>query len=245
MIPIRDIERWHESAHYRKKSDWVCIDQPKVIKEWLPKHALGQLLCAEGRELPDWTSGYECVQVSYDWLVGVTKKPSHPGVMAVFERPAYNVSNLMRCQSALVLDGIQDPGNMGTIVRSMVAFGCQSLCLTSDCVDPFHPKAVGASSGAIGHIQGIYYEHHWKEWLSSTAMPVYVLDPLACHSIWDVAPKPYVLVCGSEGRGIQSSLISSVSITPLSIPTSDHVESLNAAMSVSIALNKLSRGMHK
>jgi len=244
MISQRDVERWFESPHYRKKCDWICIDQPKVIREWSKTHTIGQIMCSPEFKKPDWMADLPCLDVPQTWLTSVTKKPSHMGLMVVFERPTFNVSHLMRSTRTLVLDGIQDPGNMGTMIRAMVAFGCNNLCLTPNCVDPFHPKSVTASTGAIIHIQGIYYEQHWRDWITSTSHPIYVLDPLACHSIWDVSMgQPYVLVCGSEGRGIQSQLIQSVRIMPLSIPISDNMESLNAAMSVGIALNHLSRGL--
>ena len=241
MISQRDIERWFESAHYRKKCDWVCVDQPKVIQEWGQKGLIGQVVCSDAIEKPNWTKDLPCLEVAQDWLMKVSGKPSHMGMMVVIERPSYKVSSLMHTNKVLLVDGIQDPGNLGTMIRSMVAFGCRALCLTNDCVDPFHPKCVSASTGAIAHV-GIFYETHWKEWLKTTDHPIYVLDPLASHTTWDIKKNDaYVLVCGSEGRGIQSKLIQSVSITPIAIPMADEIESLNAAISVSIGLHQLSR----
>ena len=240
MISKRDIERWFESAHYRKKCDWICIDQPKVIREWGRQGRIGQVICSEKIEKPQWTESVPCLDVPHAWLNQVTSKPSHMGMMVIIERPSYKVSDLMRASRVLLIDGIQDPGNLGTMIRSMVAFGCNTLCLTDTCVDPFHPKSVGASCGAIAHVN-IYFETHWNDWIKETSHPVYVLDPKALHSIWDLEKsKNYILVCGSEGQGIQSKLIQSVQILPISIPMAEEMESLNAAMSVGIGLHQLS-----
>ena len=69
--------------------------------------------------------------------------------MVVIERQTFKVSDLLTEKRVLLLDGVQDPGNLGSILRSMVAFDIKTLCVTDDCVDVFHPKAVNASSGAL------------------------------------------------------------------------------------------------
>ena len=238
MINKKDIERWYESSHYRKKSDWICIDQPKVIEEWKNNQTIGQLMCSDGYQKSEWMANYPCEEVDHKWLSEVTSKPSHPGCMIILKRPIYKLSDLLQTKKVLLLDGIQDPGNMGTIIRSMVAFGIDTLCLTEHCVDPFHPKSVSASVGAIAHIN-IFYESHWKDWIDTTKIPILVLDTLAHQPVHQInISDSFILVCGSEGRGIQSKLITARSITPISIPISNKVESLNAAMSVSIALNQ-------
>ena len=52
MISERDVERWFESSHFRKKCDWVCVDQPKVIQVWVDRHFIGQVLISEDVENP-------------------------------------------------------------------------------------------------------------------------------------------------------------------------------------------------
>ena len=108
----------------------------------------------------------------------------------------------------------------------------------------FSPKMCECFNRNHCSFKGVYYETHWEEWIKKTTHPVYVLDPLACHSIWDIQKNnAYILVCGSEGRGIQSKLIKSVSISPLCIPMQDGIDSLNAGICVSIALNHLNRSV--
>ena len=109
-------------------------------------------------------------------------------MMVIIERPTFKLSDLLTCSKAVILDGIQDPGNLGTIIRSMVAFGVDVLCLTNDCVDVFHPKAVNASSGALADIK-IYNESHWADWLPTVPHPVYVLDPVGSSLVHNVSKK--------------------------------------------------------
>lgn len=239
MIQQRDIERWFESSHFRRKCDWVCVDQPKVIKAWAKRHMIGQFILADDMDEPAWMEGTPTLKVNRKWLSSITQKPSHQGVMVIIERPTFKLSDLLTCQRAVLLDGIQDPGNLGTIIRAMVAFGITTLCVTDNCVDVFHPKAVNASSGALADIK-IYNESHWADWLPSISHPVYVLDPVGSSQVHQLPKQEsFVLICGSEGRGVQSKLVTSVRMVPVSIHMTNQMESLNAAMSVNIALHQL------
>lgn len=237
MIKQKEIERWYESAHYRKKSDWICIDQPKVIQEWFSSQAVGQIFYSDEFEPPKWMSKVPTVSVTGQWIKAVTKKPSHTGCIAIIKRPHYPIARLVASKQVVLLDGIQDPGNLGTIIRSMVAFGTSTLCLTSKCADPFHPKCVAASSGTIGKVV-IFYEEHWSPWLAQSKLPVFILNPHAIDAIQSKKDQSeYILICGSEGQGIQSPWHQYVKeSTSVAIPIHDECESLNAAMSVNIAL---------
>ena len=241
MISERDVERWFESSHFRKKCDWVCVDQPKVIEAWVDRHFIGQVLISEDVEKPNWLDRFSYTEVSHAWLSTITQKPSHPGVMVIIERPTFKVSDLLTENRVLLLDGVQDPGNLGSILRSMVAFDIKTLCVTDDCVDVFHPKAVNASSGALAHI-AVYHQKHWEDWIKTSKIPKIVLDPDAAFRVSDIKKKEnFILICGSEGRGVQNSLIKSIQLTPVCIPMGENMESLNVAVSAGIALHHLTR----
>ena len=96
MISEKDIERWFESSHYRKKSDWICIDQPKVIEEWQKKNMVGQVIHASTIEKPSWAASIPSLSVSLSWLINLTGKPSHQGLMIIIERPNYRIACLAR-----------------------------------------------------------------------------------------------------------------------------------------------------
>ena len=236
MIEEKDVERWYSSSHYRKKCDWICIDQPKVINEWRHSQQLGRLFYS--KEYKDYIEPYQTlstVEVEHSWVKKTTKKPSSPGCIAVIRRPHYPLSKLVASKQVVVLDGIQDPGNLGTIIRSMVAFGVKTLCLTENCADPFHPKTIAASVGTIPNIDIFYYDH-WKTWISETSLPIFELHPNAASMVKTRTEKEFVLICGSEGNGVQSHMLQSIHRTPIAIRMTQNCNSLNAAMSVNIAL---------
>lgn len=232
MISRRDVERWFSSRHFRQKCDWVCITQPKVINDWS-----GPILQQMASAPCDPTDNGHVQTVDHNWITTTIGKPSHNGVIMIVERSS-PASPLATHDRMVVLDGIQDPGNMGTIIRSMVAFGASALCLTRDCVDPWHPKSVDASSGTL--LQLAIYDHdRWHDTLNDRSIPRFALDPDPCHPRITDIPRPsqFVLIVGSEGTGIRIDCTSPAT-TLVRIPMIPHaVDSLNVGVSVGIALH--------
>ena len=208
-----------------------------MILEWKGDQTFGQFFYSDQfKPFKGFKKSKRTILVSHEWITQITKKPSHHGCIAIIKRPHYPIASLLSANHVVVLDGIQDPGNLGTIIRSAVAFEVPIICLTNTCADPFHPKCVSATAGTVGKAS-LFLEEHWAKWLPQTEHEIYCLDPNAVQTVQQMKrPKKYVLVCGSEGLGIQSTVIKSVQSTLVSIPMSIEVESLNAGVSVSIAL---------
>ena len=141
----------------------------------------------------------------------------------------------------LVLDRLSDPGNMGTIFRSALWFGVQHILLGPDCVDPYSPKVVRGSMGAIGklnlhHSNDLYSSA--EEWIAAGGDLVALnMQGTPLHTFKYV--KPLFLVVGSEAHGVDQELL--LLSTPLSIEKPGVGESLNAAMATGIALFELSK----
>jgi len=139
----------------------------------------------------------------------------------------------------LVLDRLSDPGNMGTIFRSALWFGVKHILLGPDCVDPYSPKVVRGSMGAIGTLKF----HQSADLMSSvTAWLNQGGDVAALHmegtALQDFkSKKPLFLIVGSEAHGVEAELLQVA--TPLSIQQLGAGESLNAAMATGIALYAL------
>jgi TrmH family RNA methyltransferase len=137
----------------------------------------------------------------------------------------------------LLLDGVMDPGNMGTLIRSAVAFGFDGVFLHGDCVEVFNPKTVRATMGALP------FSNHWKcnsEIFQTLEKAGYDLITTVLHGgenpyAMKFGPKT-VLVIGNEARGI-SEAVQNFATRQLSIPMSGNVESLNAAVAGSICMS--------
>ena len=132
----------------------------------------------------------------------------------------------------LALDGIRNPGNLGSILRSAAWFGLQEVLCSSDCVDPFSPKTVRASMGSVLHCAPRIMDLHGL--LSRCSQPVYVAVPDGGLHPKEL-PSPGILVIGNEANGVQEDIIS-LAEAKVSIPRTGTAESLNAAMAASILL---------
>jgi TrmH family RNA methyltransferase len=158
-----------------------------------------------------------------------TKSPQN--VIGLFERPRFELSSVLGPRSSVVvaLDGVQDPGNVGTIVRLAAAFDCAGVVLLPGCADAYSPKAIRASAGAVLSVPIVNATAN-----EVTGLPIYAADPRG-----DTSPPPArgaVIVFGSEGAGV-SEEIRRVA-TSIAIPMSPRVESLNVAASAAILLSK-------
>jgi TrmH family RNA methyltransferase len=158
-----------------------------------------------------------------------TKTPQN--VLALFERPHASAAEILarRDTVAVALDGVQDPGNVGTIVRLAAAFDAAGVLLLPGCADAFGPKAIRSSAGAILNvpIANVTARELRGHTLIVADMHGESVDPPA---------RDAVLVFGSEGAGVSDEIRSAA--RAISIPMSDRVESLNVAASAAILLSR-------
>ena len=143
----------------------------------------------------------------------------------------------------LVLDGVQDPGNVGTVWRTADAFGADGLILCNNCADPWSPKTVRATMGAVFRLP--VYEGTLKDAarrLAAEAVPLYAAalgeDTV---DIRDVPLGTAAVIIGSEGRGVSDEALLLCQKT-IKIPMRARCESLNAAAAASVALWEIARG---
>ena len=152
------------------------------------------------------------------------------GVLALFERPP-NADVFARKDSIVVaLDGVQDPGNVGTIVRLAAAFDA-GVALLPGCADPFSPKAIRASAGAI---LSVPVAQLTSADLLNCGLPLFAADGSA--SVSSPPARNAVLILGSEGSGVSRELLDAS--TRIAIRTSGRIESLNVATAAAILLSK-------
>jgi TrmH family RNA methyltransferase len=206
----------------RDHGEEIVIEGPKAVSDaiangWRPI----AVVTREGGE----------VALSADVFDSLAETRQPQGVIGLFERPRARAAEILaqRDRIAVALDGVQDPGNVGTIVRLAAAFDVAGVLLLPGCADAFGPKAVRSSAGAILTVP-----------VAATTVAE-LLDanvPLVATALSGAAGDPpsrdAVLVFGSEGAGVSEELLRRSTL--LSIPTSGRVESLNVAMSAAILL---------
>ena len=141
----------------------------------------------------------------------------------------------------VLLDGVQDPGNVGAILRTANAFGICSVMLTGGCADPYNPKTIRASMGATFRqsIQHLSLSELSKIKVGGKRF-IGASTAKECRKVYDVDYKDAIIVIGSEGRGISNEIISLCS-EKVTIPISRECESLNAAVAAAILLWEAAR----
>ncbi|MBQ7913162.1 MAG: RNA methyltransferase [Clostridia bacterium] len=139
----------------------------------------------------------------------------------------------------LLLDGVADPGNVGTILRTANAAGYEEVYLTQECADPFSPKCVRASMSGVFFTK--IYRGERSEILSVLGdIPVLIADMGGANVFHYVAPKRFVLVIGNEANGVSDEVRARATHT-VKIPMRSTQESLNAAISAGIIMYVLQK----
>ena len=190
-----------------------------------------------------------------DLLVDVFSLDGHIGTM-VSESVMRKLSSLKNCPQVLgiarflpkrevtgnilILDNIQDPGNLGTIIRSAVAFNIKTILASPNTVDIYNPKVMRASEGMLFHIN--YITCDLIEAVKKLAgYEILTTNVSEGNSLADFKiTKPYALIMGNEGSGVSKTLADAATDT-LNIPLNKECESLNVAIATSIILYELNK----
>ncbi len=171
-------------------------------------------------------------------LKKVSNLKTPPGCLAILEMP--NTMPIQLTDLTLVLDQLQDPGNLGTIIRSAAAFGVEQIICSTNTVDLYNPKVVQATMGALFHVR-VYYKD-LKEYLTNLSSKLLVYGAhLKGENIYQSELKtPALLLMGNESQGISPSLESFIH-HKIKIPQSKKVESLNVSMATAVILSEFKR----
>jgi len=177
--------------------------------------------------------------VTEDVMKKMSSMESFSKVLAVCSK---NTSNEIIGNKILLLDGIQDPGNLGTIIRSSVAFGVTTIILSKDTVDLYNPKVIRASEGMFCHINIITMDlEEAIDSIKNSGISVYGTNVVDGYDVSTVTDKDsYALVMGNEGNGVKAN-IQELCDKNLYIPMKETCESLNVGVACSILLYELGR----
>lgn len=178
------------------------------------------------------------VRVSDDVLRFLSDEKTPQGIVCRVRVP--DVSPKLRAGKRLLLDGVADPGNVGTILRTANAAGYDAVYLTEGCADPFSPKSVRASMSGV-FFTPVYRGERAELLTLLQGAPLIVAD-MAGENVFEFAPpKDFTLAIGNEANGI-SQAVSSAATHTVKIPMRETQESLNAAISAGIIIYVLQKG---
>lgn len=226
---------------YRKQHDVFIAEGDKIAREWLASNASVQIIAA----LESWTQTNKSLigkhpeaivaTISETVLSSISTLQTPNQVLLVVSKPVQK-NELPVNEWTIALDGVQDPGNMGTIIRIADWFGIRHLVRSYECVDIYNPKVVQAAMG--GHLRINFYESDLLKYINSSEIPV-LAAALHGKSIYEFSPfDKAILIIGNESKGIHPALIEKSS-HQINIPGAGQAESLNAAISTGILCSHL------
>ena len=189
-------------------------------------------------------AGAETDEVDDSQLAELSDTEHPQGVLCVCAEPGLDLAQLRsgNPSTLLLLDGLQDPGNLGTLIRAAHAFGIDGVIVLDGSVDPWNPKAVRAASGASFRMR--IARAPWAEarpWLAEQGIEILAADP-AGDDVRSFQPGvSWALAVGNEGAGLRAD-VASASARSVAIPMPGSTESLNAGVAGSILLYSLLTG---
>lgn len=238
MISKNEVKYIQSLSHKKNRdAEGVFIaETPKLVDELLKSGISIKKMYAT----KDWQpiSGYDTAVDVVDevTLSRISQLETPNKIVAIAEKKKLPPLAFSDCLT-LVLDGIQDPGNMGTIIRIADWFGITQIIGSRDTVDCYNPKVVQSSMGSITRVN-VWYDE-LVPLLAKDKIPVYgaLLQGESVYKMKHL-PKEAMLVIGNESKGIRESLRPLIQY-PVTIPRIGNAESLNAAVATGILLSHL------
>lgn len=239
---ISHIRKLGADRAYRRESEEFLGDGVKLLEEavrW--KAPLTAVVTTPGISPPP-VEGVRGIEVPEDVMASISPARAPQGALFLARMPDITPPQRLEGDRWLILDGLQDPGNVGTIWRAADALGADGLILVNRCADPFSPKTVRATMGACFRLP--LYETEasalpgllersgltlWAAALREDAVDIKTAQLSRC-----------AVVIGSEGRGISPELLE-MSEKTIKIPMRARCESLNAAVAAAVVLWEMGR----
>jgi len=221
---------------YRQKHKLFVVEGVKVVQEFLNSSYELEIVFSTDT---DFSSTNKFIEVTDQELKKITSLKNPNKVLAIFKIP--NQINPITGGLILALDSINDPGNLGTIIRLCDWFGVDQLLCSKETVDCYNTKVVQSSMGSLTRVAISYID--LKEYLTSVSIPVFIAD-MDGDNVYEMKPPTSaVLVMGNEANGI-SNYIKEIVSTKITIPRygdSQLIESLNVATATAILLSEFRR----
>lgn len=231
---------------FRDESNEYIIEGIKLIEEAVKENAkIKKIVICEDTtntyEIPTNVmleiAKYECIYVTEKIFISITQVANPQGIMAIIEKTTRNAEIDYSQDIIVVLDDVQDPGNLGTVLRTLDSIGLNQIIVSKGTVDAYNPKVVRSTMGAIFRINIIETEdlretiknikkHHFKLVVTSLQTE---------NSIYDIDYNKKVIVIGNESNGV-SNVIQEMADEKVKIPMLGKTESLNASVAAGIVM---------
>lgn len=231
---------------YRDESNEYVVEGVKLVEEAVKENAkIKQIIVCEDTtrtyEIPTHImleiAKYECISVSDKIFNIITQVTNPQGIMAIIEKNAQNAKIDYTQDIIVVLDDVQDPGNLGTILRTVDSIGLNQIIVSKGTADAFNSKVVRSTMGAIFRINIIQSDDlvaTIKE-IKKHKFKVIATSLQTNDSIYDIAYKKSAIIIGNEANGVSQEVMETAD-KKVKIPMLGKTESLNAAVATGVML---------
>ena len=224
---------------YRKEHQLFVVEGRKMVEELLQSNMETLCLFATERFLCDYEIRDERLEIATEvQMEQMSGQDTPPGILAVVRIPERKMPSSDYPGMVLALDGIANPGNMGTIIRTAEWFGVKHIVCSEDCVELWNPKVIQATMGSIFRMDVVSTDlAHYLEEEKKNGKAIYGAllegENLFKKTSWNDG----IIVIGSESHGIRSDVLQLIT-HPITIPRAagSVTESLNASMATGIIL---------
>ena len=223
-----------QQKKYRDLTNTYLVEGEHLVEEARKANQVLEIFSLE-------EESYPTTIVSIEVMKKITSLDSPPSIIALCKKEE---KKELIGERFVLLDEIQDPGNLGTIIRSSLAFNIDTIILSKNCVDLYHPKVIRGTQGMMFHINIISMDTEEAiRKLKEKSIPIYgtsVENGMIIKDLGQEEKQEYCLIMGNEGNGLSQEILNECD-KRLYIPMNSKVESLNVGVACSIILYEMTR----
>ena len=258
---VKQVVQWQNKAKERKKDGIFLAEGIKMFEE-APESSILEVFISQNMEQrlkeneePDADAIYKkkLLQVGYEVVadevfVKMSDTQTPQGIITILKRPEYNLDILLQQENPLfvILENLQDPGNLGTIMRTGEGAGITGVIMSSRTVDIYNPKTIRATMGSIYRVPFFYVESiaDILEKLHKRGVHTYAAHLKGKTYYHEASFKePTAFLIGNEGNGLTKET-ADMAECYIKIPMEGQVESLNAAVATALLMYEAHRQRH-
>lgn len=230
---------------FRDEDGAFIAEGPKVVSEFLlSKKFECIMVCAEedwlfeNNSLVNTISPEKIFKIDDHWLQRISQLKTPNKVVAVFKQINSSKDKNFKDKISIMLDDIQDPGNLGTIIRNADWFGIENIICSENCVDCYNPKVVQSTMGSLARVNILYTD--LATFIQKNKINVYAAA-LSGTSVFETGKiNEGIILIGNESKGIHEDILK-LATQRITIPRVGHAESLNAAVASGIILSQIKK----
>ena len=242
---IKNVKKLKDKK-YRDQENKFVVEGIKMLQEAINEHAkISKIVVCEdcindgtiSQELLYEIAKYNCIYATEKVFQSITEVKNPQGILAVIEKENGEEKISYEEDVIVVLDGIQDPGNLGTIIRTLDSVNLKQIILSENTADPYNPKVVRSTMGAIYRVNMIRSKNiiDTLKNMKKHKYDVVVTSLQTDKNIYDIDYKNKVIVIGNEANGVSKEVME-LADQKVIIPMLGKTESLNAAVATGIIL---------